>query len=124
MIAFFRLLVIVAIVLGIAGVAAKGLLYLLFIPALPCFLAALPSPPCACGGGLGGAGPLSSPSHLTRDFLGGCNQASREGSAAARRGSGRSRCAAGGSTAGQREITVPGDLNRSPISSVARPNRG
>jgi hypothetical protein len=31
MIAFFLLLVIVAIVLGIVGVAAKGLLYLLFI---------------------------------------------------------------------------------------------
>lgn len=31
MIAFFLLLVIVAIVLGIVGVVAKGLLYLLFI---------------------------------------------------------------------------------------------
>jgi hypothetical protein len=31
MIAFFLLLVIVAMVLGIVGVAAKGLLYLLFI---------------------------------------------------------------------------------------------
>ena len=31
MIAFFLLLVIVAIVLGIVGVTAKGLLYLLFI---------------------------------------------------------------------------------------------
>jgi 1,4-dihydroxy-2-naphthoate octaprenyltransferase len=40
MIAFFLLLVIVAIVLGIVGVAAKGLLYLLFI-GIVVFLAAL-----------------------------------------------------------------------------------
>jgi hypothetical protein len=40
MIAFFLLLVIVAIVLGIVGVAAKGLLYLLFI-GIAVFLAAL-----------------------------------------------------------------------------------
>jgi hypothetical protein len=40
MIAFFLLLVIVAIVLGIVGVTAKGLLYLLFI-GIAVFLAAL-----------------------------------------------------------------------------------
>ena len=40
MIAFFLLLVIAAIVLGIVGVAAKGLLYLLFI-GIAVFLAAL-----------------------------------------------------------------------------------
>jgi hypothetical protein len=40
MIAFFLLLVIVAIVLGIVGVAAKGLLYLLFI-GIAVFLGAL-----------------------------------------------------------------------------------
>ena len=40
MIAVFLLLVIVAIVLGIVGVAAKGLLYLLFI-GIAVFLAAL-----------------------------------------------------------------------------------
>jgi hypothetical protein len=40
MIAFFLLLVIVAIVLGIVGVAAKGLLYLLFI-GIVVFLGAL-----------------------------------------------------------------------------------
>ena len=40
MLAFFLLLVIVAIVLGIVGVAAKGLLYLLFIGILV-FLGAL-----------------------------------------------------------------------------------
>jgi len=40
MIAFFLLLVIVAIVLGIVGVAAKGLLYLLII-GIGVFLAAL-----------------------------------------------------------------------------------
>jgi hypothetical protein len=40
MLAFFLLLMIVAIVLGIVGVAAKGLLYLLFI-GIAVFLAAL-----------------------------------------------------------------------------------
>ena len=40
MLAFFLLLVIVAIVLGIVGVAANGLLYLLFI-GIAVFLAAL-----------------------------------------------------------------------------------
>jgi hypothetical protein len=40
MLALFLLLVIVAIVLGIVGVAAKGLLYLLFI-GIVVFLAAL-----------------------------------------------------------------------------------
>jgi hypothetical protein len=40
MIAFFLLLVIVAIVLGFVGVAAKGLLYLLFI-GIAVFLGAL-----------------------------------------------------------------------------------
>jgi hypothetical protein len=40
MIAFFLLLVIVAIVLGIVGAVAKGLLYLLFI-GIVVFLAAL-----------------------------------------------------------------------------------
>jgi hypothetical protein len=40
MLALFLLLVIVAIVLGIVGVAAKGLLYLLFI-GIAVFLAAL-----------------------------------------------------------------------------------
>jgi hypothetical protein len=40
MIAFFLLLVIVAIVLGIVGVVAKGLLYLLFI-GIAVFLGAL-----------------------------------------------------------------------------------
>jgi hypothetical protein len=40
MIAFFLLLVIAAIVLGIVGVAAKGLLYLLFI-GIAVFLTAL-----------------------------------------------------------------------------------
>jgi hypothetical protein len=40
MIAFFLLLVIAAIVLGIVGVAAKGLFYLLFI-GIAVFLAAL-----------------------------------------------------------------------------------
>ncbi len=40
MIAFFLLLVIVAVVLGIIGVAAKGLLYLLFI-GIVVFLGAL-----------------------------------------------------------------------------------
>ena len=39
MIAFFLLLVIVAIVLGIVGVAAKGLLYLLFIGIVVLFAA-------------------------------------------------------------------------------------
>ena len=42
MIALFLLLVIVAIVLGIVGVAAKGLLYLLFIG-----IAVLLGAPCA-----------------------------------------------------------------------------
>ena len=40
MLAFFLLLVIVAMVLGIVGVVAKGLLYLLFI-GIAVFLAAL-----------------------------------------------------------------------------------
>jgi hypothetical protein len=40
MIAFFLLLVIVAIVLGIVGIVVKGLLYLLFI-GIVVFLAAL-----------------------------------------------------------------------------------
>ena len=40
MIAFFLLLIIVAIVLGIVGVVAKGLLFLLFI-GIVVFLAAL-----------------------------------------------------------------------------------
>ena len=50
MIALFLLLVIVAIVLGIVGVVAKGLLYLLII-GIVVFLGALLWVPCGCGAG-------------------------------------------------------------------------
>jgi len=57
MIALFLLLVIAAIVLGIVGVVAKGLLYLLII-GIVVFLGALTLwPPCGCGGDLGSARP-------------------------------------------------------------------
>ena len=55
MLAFFLLLVIVAIVLGIVGVVAKGLLFLLFI-GIVVFLGALGT--CECGGGPGSPGPF------------------------------------------------------------------
>jgi hypothetical protein len=62
MIALFLLLVIVAIVLGIVGVAAKGLLYLLII-GIVVFLGALLLAPCGSGGGPAGARPGSSLGH-------------------------------------------------------------
>ena len=49
MIALFLLLVIAAIALGIVGVVAKGLLYLLII-GIVVFSALSPWVPCACGG--------------------------------------------------------------------------
>ena len=58
MIALFLLLVIVAIALGIVGVVAKGLLYLLFI-GIVVFLGALLFAPCGCGGGPAGARPAN-----------------------------------------------------------------
>jgi hypothetical protein len=58
-IAQFLLLVIVAIVLGIVGVVAKGLLYLLII-GIVVFVGALCWAPCGCGGAPAGARPGNS----------------------------------------------------------------
>jgi membrane protein implicated in regulation of membrane protease activity len=67
MIAFFLLLVIVAIVLGIVGVTANGLLYLLFI-GIAVLLAALIFAALRMRRRPGRRPP---PSHLTCDFLAG-----------------------------------------------------
>ena len=69
MIALFLLLVIAAIALGIVGVVAKGLLYLLFI-GIVVLLGALFSAPCGCGGGRAGARPGKPPRAAARFRLG------------------------------------------------------
>ena len=58
MIALFLLLLIVAIILGLVGVVAKGLLYLLFI-GIAVSLVPFCWPACGCGAGPAGTRPVS-----------------------------------------------------------------